>query len=163
MKWALSLPCPKPSQCLSSLHSQPCCPAGLLSCPATWPFYSIKSSKLLTCSASCPWMFISLRACMLHCVSRVSLFETLWTIAHQTLLSMGFSRQEYWSGLPCPTQGIFLIQGLNPSLRHLLHSRQILYCWATGEALPQHTQLTYKWLFYQHLSQQRRQEILVWS
>ena len=30
---------------------------------------------------------------------------TLWTVAHQTPLSMGFSRQEYWSGLPCPPPG----------------------------------------------------------
>ena len=34
--------------------------------------------------------------------SRVSLFITLWTIAHQAPLSMGFSRQEYWSGEPGP-------------------------------------------------------------
>ena len=34
--------------------------------------------------------------------SRVQLFATPWTVAHQALLSMGFSRQEYWSGLPCP-------------------------------------------------------------
>ena len=33
-------------------------------------------------------------------LSRVGLFVTLWTIAHQAPLSMGFSRQEYWSGLP---------------------------------------------------------------
>ena len=31
---------------------------------------------------------------------------TLWTVAHQAPLSMGFSRQEYWSGLPCPPPGI---------------------------------------------------------
>ena len=37
--------------------------------------------------------------------SRVRLFVTLQTIAHQTPLSMGFSRQEYWSGLPCPFPG----------------------------------------------------------
>ena len=36
--------------------------------------------------------------------SCVQLFATLWTIAHQTPLSMGFSRQEYWSGLPFPTR-----------------------------------------------------------
>ena len=35
-----------------------------------------------------------------HCVR---LFVTLWTIAHQSPLSMGFSRQEYWSGLQCPS------------------------------------------------------------
>ena len=34
--------------------------------------------------------------------SRVRLFTTLRTIAHQAPLSLGFSRQEYWSGLPCP-------------------------------------------------------------
>ena len=33
------------------------------------------------------------------------LFATPWTVAHQTPLSMGFSRQEYWSGLPCPPPG----------------------------------------------------------
>ena len=34
--------------------------------------------------------------------SRVQCFVTLWTVARQAPLSMGFSRQEYWSGLPCP-------------------------------------------------------------
>ena len=33
------------------------------------------------------------------------LFAPLWTVARQTPLSMGFSRQEYWSGLPCPPPG----------------------------------------------------------
>ena len=41
------------------------------------------------------------------------------TVAHQGLLFMGLSRQEYWSGLPCLLQGTFLTQGLNP---HLLTS-----------------------------------------
>ena len=38
-------------------------------------------------------------------IFRVRLFATLWTIAHQAPLSMGFSKQEYWSGLPLPTAG----------------------------------------------------------
>jgi len=38
-------------------------------------------------------------------VSRVRLFATPWTVAHQAPLSMGFSRQEYWSGLPFPSPG----------------------------------------------------------
>ena len=42
---------------------------------------------------------------MLHHFSRVGLFETLWTVACQAPLSMGFSRQEHWSGLPCPPPG----------------------------------------------------------
>ena len=37
--------------------------------------------------------------------TRVQLFVNLWTEAHQALLSMEFSRQEYWSGLPCPPSG----------------------------------------------------------
>ena len=37
-------------------------------------------------------------------LSRVQLFGTPWTVAHQAPLSMEFSRQEYWSGLPFPTQ-----------------------------------------------------------
>ena len=35
----------------------------------------------------------------------VQLFATLWTVVHQAPLSMGFSRQEYWSGLLCPPPG----------------------------------------------------------
>ena len=37
---------------------------------------------------------------MLSHFSRVRLFATPWTVAYQAPLSMGFSRQEYWSGLP---------------------------------------------------------------
>ena len=39
---------------------------------------------------------------MLSCFSCAQLFATLWTLAHQSPLSMGFSRKEYWSGLPGP-------------------------------------------------------------
>ena len=42
---------------------------------------------------------------MLSCFIRVRLFVTPWTVANQAPLSMGFSRQEYWSGLPFPTPG----------------------------------------------------------
>ena len=59
--------------------------------------------------------------CMLSHFSHVQLFATLQTVAHQAPLSMRFSRQEYWSGLPCSLQGITLIQGSNPLLLCLLH------------------------------------------
>ena len=58
---------------------------------------------------------------MLSCLRHVQIFATLWTIAHQAPLSMGFSRQEHWSGLPLPPPGIFLTQGLNLRLSCLLH------------------------------------------
>ena len=57
-------------------------------------------------------------------LSRVRLFVTLWTIARQAPPSMGFSRQEYWSGLPFPSPGDFPTQGSNPGLPHC---RQMLY------------------------------------
>ena len=48
--------------------------------------------------------------CVFVCVcvqslNHVQLSVALWTIAHQGPLPMGFSRQEYWSGLPCPPPG----------------------------------------------------------
>ena len=41
---------------------------------------------------------------------------TPWIVALQAPLSMGFFRQEYWSGLPCLLQGVFPDQGSNPSV-----------------------------------------------
>ena len=63
-----------------------------------------------------PFPALPFVVCVLSHFSRVWLFATLWTVAHQAPLSMGFSRQEYWSGLPCLLQGIFLTQGSNPRL-----------------------------------------------
>ena len=47
-------------------------------------------------------------------LSHVRLFATLWTIAHEAPLSMGFSRQEYWSGLPFPSPGDLPDPGIEP-------------------------------------------------
>ena len=52
---------------------------------------------------------------LLSYFSYVWLFETLWTVAHQNPLSMGFSRQEYWSGLPCPPPGDLPRPGIEPT------------------------------------------------
>ena len=53
--------------------------------------------------------------CVLGRFSDVRLFVTLWPVAHQAPLSMGFSRQEYWSGLPCPPPGDLPNSGIKPS------------------------------------------------
>ena len=59
----------------------------------------------------------------------VPLFATLWTVARQAPLSMGFSRQEYWSGLPCPAPGDLPDPGIElVSLMSTCISRQVLYC-----------------------------------
>ena len=52
--------------------------------------------------------------CVLSHFSHARLFVTLCTIAHQAPLSMGFSRQEYWSGLPCPPPGDLPNPGIEP-------------------------------------------------
>ena len=66
-----------------------------------------------------PWV------CVLSHFSRVWLFATPWTVAHQAPLSMELSRQEYWSGLPLPP---FPSRGSNPCLLCLLH-------WQAGSLL----------------------------
>ena len=47
-------------------------------------------------------------------LSRVRRFLTLWTVAYQAPLSMGFSRQEYWSRLPFPSPGDLPDPGIEP-------------------------------------------------
>ena len=63
----------------------------------------------------------SVLCCVLKSISHVQLFATSWTIALQSPLSKGLSRQEYWMGCHTFLQGIFLTQGSNLSLLHLLH------------------------------------------
>ena len=63
----------------------------------------------------------SMSDCVLSHFSHVRLFVTPRTVACQPPLSMGFSRQAYWNGLPYPPPGDLPTQGLNPSLLCLLH------------------------------------------
>ena len=58
--------------------------------------------------------------CMLSHFSCVQLFVTLWIVAHQALLSMGFSRQDYWNALPCPPPRDLPDLGTEPCLLCLL-------------------------------------------
>ena len=74
--------------------------------------YTLNKSKLFLCT--------DIRVCMQSCFCCVPLFVTLWTVTYQAPLSMGFSRQEYWSGYAL-FHRIFLTQGLSLHLLHLLH------------------------------------------
>ena len=67
------------------------------------------------------WTHFTLRVCTLSCFGRDRLFATLWTVARQAPLSMGFSRQE--TGVGCHTllQGIFPTQGSNLHILRFLH------------------------------------------
>ena len=57
-------------------------------------------------------------AAALSCFTHVQLFANPWTVARQAPLSMGFSRQDYWSGLPFSSPRVFPTQGSNSSLLH---------------------------------------------
>ena len=57
---------------------------------------------MCACACVCVHVCVCVRVCAL---SHVRPFVTPWTVAHQVLLSMEFSREEYWSGLPFPTPG----------------------------------------------------------
>ena len=59
---------------------------------------------------------LAVNGCMGACqlLSHVQLFATPWTVAHQAPLSMGFLRQEPWSGLPCPPPWDLPHPGIKP-------------------------------------------------
>ena len=65
--------------------------------------------------------FVSLNCAIVKSFSHVLLFATPWTVAYQAPLSVRFSRQEYWSGLPFPSPGDLPDPGIQP------HCRQMLY------------------------------------
>ena len=77
-------------------------------------------SKESTCNARAPGSIPGLGRstgegnCEVKSLSRVRLFATPWTVAYQASPSMGFSRQEYWSGLPSPSPGDFPKPGIEP-------------------------------------------------
>ena len=79
---------------------------------------SLLSSCLCPCCNNCLKPFLPPLhplhpcECMLSCVW---LLATLWTVAHQAPLSLGFSRQQYWSGLPFPSLGDLPDQGIEPA------------------------------------------------
>ena len=64
-------------------------------------------------------------------LSHFQIFGTPWTVDFQAPLSMEFSREEYWSGLPFPSTWDLPNPGIKPSL---LHSGRFFIVWATREA-----------------------------
>ena len=64
---------------------------------------------------------------MLSIFSCARLFVTPWTVAHQAPLSMRFSRQECWSGLPCPSSGIQPASLISPALADRLFTTSVTW------------------------------------
>ena len=76
----------------------------------SWPTLS-RPSGVVRCIKSC-WPTVC--EVKVKSLSRVRLFAPTWTVAHQAPLSMGFSRQEYWSELPFPSPGDLPNPGIKP-------------------------------------------------
>ena len=62
----------------------------------------------------CVCVCVCVSMCISH-FSHVQLFVTPWSITHWAPWSMGFSRQEYWNGLPCPPPGDLPNPGIEPA------------------------------------------------
>ena len=71
-------------------------------------------SRATTSCGSSYYLDTALHVCMLSCFIGVQFLVTLWTIALRAPLSKGFSRQEYWSGLPCPPPADLPHPGIKP-------------------------------------------------
>ena len=111
LKWTTARP-----YCVQ--HRELCCMLGSsLDGRGVWG--RMDTCVCVTESLCCPpeittTLLISYVCCMVNSFSPVRLFVTLWTIAQQAPLSMGFSKQEYWSGLPCPPPGDLPNPGIEP-------------------------------------------------
>ena len=81
---------------------------------------------------------ICVYVCACQVASVVSNSATPWTVAHQSPLCMGFSRQEYRSGLPCPPPGIFLTQGSNHGGSPALQADSLLLSHTGSDCLQFH-------------------------
>ena len=78
---------------------------------------------------------VTLCVCVLSHFSRVQLCLVLWTVVHQASLSLEFSRQGYWSGLPFPPPGYLPDPGIEPvSLKSPALASRIFTAIATLEA-----------------------------
>ena len=81
----------------------------------TWQYWSLSQNKSFRRKETFfNWQSNILPCCMLGRFSCVQLFATPWTVARQAPLSMEFSRQEYWPGLPCLPPGDFPDPGIKP-------------------------------------------------
>ena len=63
---------------------------------------------------ACVYVCVCMYICVCWSFSHVWLFASLWTVARQAPLSTGFSRQEFWSVLPCPAPGDLPDPGIKP-------------------------------------------------
>ena len=78
-----------------------------------WQWKTVRNTSVLL-EGIYRWISMYVSVCVLHHFSCVQLFATLWIIAPQAPLSMGFSQQEHWSGLSYPPPGDLPNPGIEP-------------------------------------------------
>ena len=89
-------------------------PSGDLPDPGIKPASLVSSHDLSSVHKTLFRFPLRIRMVMVKSLSRVRLFATPWTVAYEAPPSMGFSRQEYWSGLPFPSPGDLPDPGIEP-------------------------------------------------
>ena len=114
----LSFPVTSCSDYLLPLYSR-CC---LNSTSCSWFLLPIWCSAKVVSQTLCFFVWS-----MAQLLSHVWLFATPWIVARQAALSTECSEQDYWSGVPFLTPGLFLTQGSNPHLLHRLHWLPLSY------------------------------------
>ena len=115
----------QPHQIALCVHHLELLPRSSLKMTTAQPVFDYKCFWEMNNNCPAAWSHVTedMRVCTLSRFSRVQLFVTSQTVAHQAPLSMGFSRQEYWSGLPWASPGDFPNPGINPAfhISHIYH------------------------------------------
>ena len=122
-----------------------------------WSFKRLQNVNLSVCVSTCVHAHLPVQCHFkLVVVVVIQSCPTLWdpmTVAHQAPLSMGFSRQEYWSGLPCPPPGDHPKRRILPCLWHRLHWQAS----SSSLVLPGEPSMSHKCLFTRSLFESRSQ------
>ena len=115
------------------LWSHVCPSCTLISLCVSQPLVSVGVTQRLLVTVC----LMNIHASVLSSFTHLRLFENLWAVARQAPLSMGFSRKEYWSGLPCPPPGHLPNPGTEPTAPALTEG--FFATSTTWEALHQHS------------------------
>ena len=97
------------------VHRKICCKCEGHSIPACFGYNSYGSIYVWYITNKSTVLYMMYVCACVYVLSHVLLFETAWTVACEASLSMGFSRQEYWSGLPFPPPGDLSDPGTEPA------------------------------------------------
>ena len=95
--------------CVLFYYTQPCPLGAFIKWMEGWANGAVGRRGINMCTCA-----LCVTCVCTQSLGRFRLFATPWTVAHQAPLSMGFSRQEYWSGLPCPPPEDLPDPGIEP-------------------------------------------------